>query len=188
MNTKDIKTNPRLAGLVKRWHTWPVIREQTVAEHSWQTQRIYLELFKGMDSCVWEYILYHDCGEIATGDIPYPVKSLNPQLKGIIDKMEQEALSAMKITLPSISLLQHKRFKLAHMLEMWEYAWEEHARGNKFAFPIITRTLEATGRMLMYWLADARENLAGDWKPEFRDQKVADLVTTYMKDKRKLYE
>lgn len=141
MTPEDVTTNPRLAGLVRRYHTWPVIREQTVAEHSWQVARIYLQIF-GAEQVPWEYILWHDAGEIATGDVPYPVKAESSTLKSEYSVLERMALQRMGVTVSEVTPLQMLRAKFCDMVEMWEYGLEEVARGNKFGQPIVDRIME----------------------------------------------
>ena len=136
---EDVLTNSRLAGQVERYHTWPTIRKQTVAEHTWQILRIYLELF-GVDADVWKYILHHDSGEIRTGDLPFPLKSQNPDLKKIMDDLEDDALAAMGVGTIPLTSEQKWRIKVCDLLEMLEFGLQEMVLGNRLAEPIIKGT------------------------------------------------
>lgn len=147
LTAEQITTNPRLSGLVKRYHTWPVIREQTVAEHSWQVARIYGAMFELTSASVYYYILFHDCGEIVSGDLPYPIKSLNLNLKEEMDEIERLARQEMGIYIPTLTDEQSLRVKIAHFIEMWEYGMEELYRGNRFASPIATRCFNAANQL-----------------------------------------
>lgn len=135
----------RYAGLVKRYHTWPVIREQTVAEHTWHVLRIYDQLFGLPSVNLVRAVMYHDVGEVKTGDAPFPVKRENPDLKAAYDRIEADhrhKLLRGDDPEDKITADEHRRLKMCDLLEMWEYGTEERAKGNTFAQPIIDRTLE----------------------------------------------
>jgi len=100
------------------------------------------------------YILYHDCGEIVTGDLPYPSKSLNPELKRTISLAEKDALKKMGVVLEEISQVELQSFKLAHLVEMLEFGMQELVMGNKFAEPIMERCEVAALNMTAGWYAD----------------------------------
>ncbi len=71
---EEHKSDPRQAGLVRRYHTWAVTRDQTVAEHSWQVARVLLAIWPDVPRHLIIHCLTHDLGERAGGDLPYPVK------------------------------------------------------------------------------------------------------------------
>lgn len=161
MKPEDITTNLRLAAEVRRFHTWPVLRQQTIAEHSWQVLRIYEALWGWPSPRLTRHIQYHDCGEIVTGDLPYPTKSLNPELKRTIDLAEKEGLAKMGIELEEITVGEHKQFKLAHLIEMFEYGLEELCMGNTFAEPVASRCKIAALDMAAKWYPE-RQWLMGN--------------------------
>jgi len=130
-----VRRNRALAGQVRRYHTWPTLRTQTVGEHSWRVATIYLELFSP-DSRVLEYILWHDAGELTTGDLPYPVKDLVAGLRRSLESAEAIGRSNLGVTLPNLMVEQHKRVKLCDCLEMFEFGVQETAMGNRFGEPV----------------------------------------------------
>lgn len=132
-----------MAGLVKRYHTWPTTRVQTIAEHSWQIYRIYQELFGAPDMSVAYYIQWHDAGELVTGDLPFGEKSRDPELKKRMDAAERSALLGMNVVPGELDPDIIARVKLCDLLEMWEFGMEEIARGNTFARPVVDRTAAA---------------------------------------------
>lgn len=143
----DIRTDPRLAGEVSRYHTWPHIRQQSVGEHSWQVARILLSIHPTASRSMLIHCIIHDAGEIGTGDVPYPIKKENPNLKVIMDELEDETVNAMgvKWNFPVPILLSPEEkiiFKLAEFIEMWEWALKEQMLGNKFAEVVASRCLE----------------------------------------------
>jgi len=128
-------SDPRRAGNVQRYHTWEHIKPQTVADHSWNVQRILLAIYPEAPRHLLIHCLVHDVGELV-GDIPYPVKSKNPVLKGEMDKLERKTHLSMCIPwgLPAPQSLtdeEKKIFKLAEYLEMWETALFEIWYGNR---------------------------------------------------------
>ena len=73
MNINDIL----LAQNIKRWTIVATIREQSLAEHSFNVAMIARDIAveAGMDdSNIVKYALDHDLDEIMTGDIPSPAK------------------------------------------------------------------------------------------------------------------
>lgn len=141
-SNNGIDNSLRFAGLVKRYHTWPVIREQTVAEHSFHIMRIYYQLFE-MPAPVWEYIMKHDLPEIGTGDVPFHVKRKHPAVKAAMDGAEEAWTSDMGMSWPNLTDIERRRVKLCDLLEMYEYGWEEFRRGNQYAWPIVLNTYKA---------------------------------------------
>lgn len=83
-----IRLDTRLAGQLRRYHTWPIIGEQTIAEHTWNVMRIYMSVCEDIDPKVVYYIQFHDIGENAVGDLPFPVKRDNQSLKEVVDNIE----------------------------------------------------------------------------------------------------
>lgn len=128
----------RNAGHVKRWHTTVTLRQQTVAEHTWQVMRIWFELYGPPSKDVAITILLHDVAEIITGDLPHVVKRDNPRLKAELTRVEglnQYRMFSHK--LPKLSDGNRLRVKLCDLLEMAEFALEEINLGNKGAQAIL---------------------------------------------------
>lgn len=138
----DITKNMRFAGLVKRYHTWPVLREQTNAEHTWHVIRIYDKLFGLPSIDAIRFMMYHDVGEIGPGDAPFPSKRNNPDLKAAHDRVEHETRVALLGGYADIPVTEQelRRIKICDLVEMWEYGMEEYLKGNNLAVPIVDRT------------------------------------------------
>jgi 5'-deoxynucleotidase YfbR-like HD superfamily hydrolase len=142
----DVRFNPRLAGLVKRYHTWPVLQPQTVAEHTWQVLRIWYSIWGAPSREVFSVLLWHDAGEVANGDLPFPAKSENPALKEIMDGLEHHALIRMgggRVLPPDLSPKQNLAIKVCDLIEMLEYGMHERRLGNVYAEPIVADVGEA---------------------------------------------
>jgi 5'-deoxynucleotidase YfbR-like HD superfamily hydrolase len=144
----SIRLDTRLAGQVKRYHTWPVLREQSIAEHCWQLMRIYMATVPDMDPNMVAHIMLHDIGEHFTGDIPYPVKSQNEGLKVVMDHLERKSQTAQleywdsfhKILLTNAD---RDLFKQIELMEMAEFGIGEVLLGNNHGFIVADRCLQA---------------------------------------------
>ena len=133
-----VRDDIRLAGRVLRYHTWPHIRQQTVAEHTWQVLRILLVIWPEPSPQLVRYVVGHDVGEITVGDPPYPIKANNPVLKSEMDRLEGEAQDELFREwllgdVPELTEDERWAFKMAEFIEMWEWGWEEELLGNRFA-------------------------------------------------------
>jgi hypothetical protein len=97
--------------------------------------RIYVTLFGIMTGELAVYILYHDIGEMGTGDIPSDCKT--PELRAVLREMEEQTLREMKVQVTEPSPVDKMKVKLCDIMEFWEFGHEELARGNRFAEPIV---------------------------------------------------
>lgn len=153
----------RMAGLVRRYHTWPVHHTQTVAEHTWQVMRLWCETFGNPRSEVWYYLLIHDLGEVTTGDLPYPIKLNNPKLKAEMDRLELDALNNMGFPDPRRVLTEEEyaQFKFCDLLECAEYAQREVRMGNRFCEPFEDQSKGLS--VLMSLMTDHNRQLARNY-------------------------
>ncbi len=143
MNRERLLSTARLAGEVVRYHTWKMHHRQTVGEHTWQCMRIYWQIWGELPSELTTYFIWHDAGELACGDLPFPVKSRNATLKAEMDMLEEKAVARMG---GSNHTLQHTlkiRAKACDLIDMHECGRDEVNMGNKFAQPIVDDTFRA---------------------------------------------
>lgn len=138
-----IRSDPFMAGQLQRYHTWPVLHRQTLAEHQWGVSRILLQIWPDAPKEVVQYALFHDMGEIRTGDLPFPVKQDCPELVPLLDVLEEKTRDTMtKLwylpTQPKLPLEQKAVVKLCDMIEMWEFGLFELLKGNRLAVSIIS--------------------------------------------------
>lgn len=143
----QVRDDARLAGRVIRYHTWPHIRQQSVGEHSWQLLRILLKIWPACPAHVLAHVVRHDCGELTTGDAPYPVKANNPVLGAEMSRVEAEGLdlqiqAGFLADTPNLSENEKWAVKLAEFIEMWEWGLEEQLLGNQFARLVAQRCLD----------------------------------------------
>jgi len=146
------------AGRLKRYHTWPTIQTQTVGEHSWQVALVYEQIFGELSRPVERYIRMHDVAELAVGDIPFPFKSKNPEIKKLMDAAEDVALEMMKVpALPDLDPIPKARIKVCDLLEMTIFGMTERELGNMLAIPIIRRTRAAALQLTQEKLHDVED-------------------------------
>jgi hypothetical protein len=116
---------------------------QNVAAHTWQVMRIWWQIFGPLPEHISTALIWHDAGELVTGDPPFPLKAESPELKTIYDRLESQAVLAMGgPDEDSLRLggLDRVRAKICDLIEMMEYGLHERAMGNCSAQPIIDDT------------------------------------------------
>jgi hypothetical protein len=113
--------------------------------------RILLAIWPRAPRRVLTHCALHDVGEMVSGDPPYPIKALNPDMKQAHDRVEREAhlLMSKDWMLPEPPTLidpEQIIFKLAEFIEMWEWGLHELSMGNRLACPVIDRCLDGITR------------------------------------------
>lgn len=180
-----VRNDARLAGRVARYHTWPHIKEQSVAEHSWQLLRILLVIWPTAPAHVLAYIVRHDCGELTTGDAPYPVKANNPVLGAEMNRIEEEGLqlqidAGFLYLGPDVDLDEKWAVKLAEFIEMWEWGAEELLMGNQFARLVAQRCIKVAIERI--------NNMEGAQDPSPAMVEVARRAKDYISKRKQLWE
>jgi 5'-deoxynucleotidase YfbR-like HD superfamily hydrolase len=127
----DICTKARFAGQVKRYHTWPVFRNQTTGEHTWQVMRIYWQIFGPMTAEVSTFILWHDAGELVTGDYPGMFKTMVPEVKPLLDRAERLAVDEMGGSMDQLDGRLKFRAKACDLIDVYEQCSIERLQGNR---------------------------------------------------------
>lgn len=94
---------------IKRWQLMRSVREENIMEHSQGVTLVAHALavirnkvFGGnVDvSKTVLYALYHETGEVMTGDLPTPIKYYNPEIHGAYKDLERSACKKMAAMLP----------------------------------------------------------------------------------------
>jgi 5'-deoxynucleotidase len=94
---------------IKRWGLMRNIREENVQEHSLQAAMIAHalaviknKLYKGNVDAehVLAVAVYHETGEVITGDLATPIKYFNPEIKKAYKQIEQVAEKKLLAMLP----------------------------------------------------------------------------------------
>ena len=94
---------------IKRWQLMRSEREENIMEHSQSVAMlahalavIKNELYGGKVDVAKTvlYALYHETGEVMTGDLPTPIKYYNPEIHGAYKELERAACEKMVSMLP----------------------------------------------------------------------------------------
>jgi 5'-deoxynucleotidase YfbR-like HD superfamily hydrolase len=174
-----VTDNVAFAGRVKRYHTWPTIQNQTVGEHCWQVALVYQQIWGELSSPVERFIRLHDAAELVTGDIPFPTKSKNPDLKTAIEAVEFKALEAMDLYVPVLHPDVKRRIKICDLFEMMLFGMVERQLGNLLAEPIILRTRQAALKLVNEIEAEGERNRVYAWAEQQEDRHAAVLAQLY---------
>lgn len=127
------------AASVSRYHTERTGACQSVADHSFRVGLLILHLCAGEEK---EYdvgrllkaALLHDLPEAATGDIPSPTKWKNPDLRRMLDVLEEDwrkEYGAHFTLTPNESAI----LKAADALELCFHCREQVTMGNRYMLP-----------------------------------------------------
>jgi 5'-deoxynucleotidase YfbR-like HD superfamily hydrolase len=142
----DVQTIARFAGSIKRYHTWPVLHNQTTGEHTWQVFRIYWQIFGPMPEEVSTFILWHDAGELVTGDTPGMLKTAVPEIKQLLDRAERLAIDEMGGSVElGVSAPTKIRVKACDLIDVYEHCSVELLQGNRLVEGGITWAQEQLG-------------------------------------------
>ena len=137
---------------IKRWSLMRSVREENIMEHSQQVATfahalavIKNKVFGGnvdAEKCVM-YAVYHECGEVMTGDLPTPIKYFNNSIHGAYKSLEDKACDKLLQTLPEelvediacyvkpdVNSEEYKIMKAADRLAAYVKCLEEHRCGN----------------------------------------------------------
>lgn len=128
------------------------VREENIMEHSQQVAMLAhaLAVIKNnvyggnvnAEKCVM-YAVYHECGEVMTGDLPTPIKYFNNSIHGAYKSLEDKACDKLLKTLPAelcedvacyvkpdTASEEYKIMKAADRLAAYIKCLEEHRCGN----------------------------------------------------------
>ena len=162
----------RRARYIRRWSLMRSANEESVSEHAYETAVIAHALAligkkiygKDLDpEKIAVAALFHDAGEVITGDMPTPVKYRDPELRKRYGRIEEESLKRLLSMLPE-ELRENYRpllymeeeesenyryVKAADKLSAYIKCLEETAGGNREFTSAEKQTLEATHSMNM---------------------------------------
>lgn len=133
------------AGAVKRWHTWPTLRTQDVAAHSWGVAMI-LHQIDPYNFNLLVHALTHDLHECELGDIPYPAKKRFPGIGREAAAQEVKFNESHGIW-PVMSDSDHHKLKWADMFELLLWSRNELHMGNKAFAHTIDVAMKALAEM-----------------------------------------
>lgn len=94
---------------IRRWSLMRSVRDENIMEHSQQVAMlahalalINNKIYGGTvnaEKCTL-LAVYHECGEVMTGDLPTPIKYFNNSIHGAYKELEDKACDKLLSTLP----------------------------------------------------------------------------------------
>lgn len=177
----DFILNRRLAQ-IKRYHSTPLHQNENVAEHCFYVALIARALCSVLEEngqevnkCeVMEKALVHDMEEMFSGDIAQPFKYADPELKKLIDKLNEKSIDKAFEGLPK-KLAEHFKFlwsdyhagnkmedkviKIADRLSLVSYCLEQIKLGNKFMVEILDNGIKMLKNYKLDWLNPIIEDI-----------------------------
>ena len=149
---------------IKRWPLMRSVREENVMEHTQSVTQIahalvvlHNDVFGGHADVLKTvlYALYHETGEVMTGDLPTPIKYYNRNIHGAYKEIEKKACEKIVNTLPEEmkggiapyvlaeeDCIEYQLVKAADRIAAYTKCLEEIRAGNK-EFSKAKKTIEA---------------------------------------------
>lgn len=125
-------------GKLKRFHARDTLTEQNIADHSfgvaWLTILQY-DIESPPRSAVIMAAMSHDLGEHIAGDVPGDTKKRVPELKAIMNRLEDEALASVGLTF-SLTNAEERIIKFADLMEGLMFCIRERHLGSRVCEPI----------------------------------------------------
>lgn len=157
----------RNGGETRRYHTWPVLRQQTVAEHSCHVALIVAWLAghraPGVSVPLLMAALTHDLAEHKMGDVPAPVKRSLPNypdqsFRQAWDKLEQGHLETAGLDWEHMLNDEEKRWlKLADAADGCFYCVRERAMGNRLINEVYANFRRYMGDLITFDVAEEQQ-------------------------------
>lgn len=131
--------------LVRRFHQWPTVKADTVGKHSCGVALFAQLIVPGCRKEVLLAALFHDLGEIVTGDIPSPTKKmLSASSRNEIEEIELCALRENGFSTELLSDEEVALLKLCDCLDGLAYCVEERSLGNQSIRSVAEKYMEYT--------------------------------------------
>jgi 5'-deoxynucleotidase YfbR-like HD superfamily hydrolase len=132
---KSITAAVRHASKTKRLHTWSIIGQQNIAEHSWGVAMLVRELYRRMGTTPRAELLMaalsHDLPEGHLGDMPAPVKWKSEEIRQRYELLEQEEAERLCVDdYPALSENERVVLEFADKMELLWFCVEQRRLGN----------------------------------------------------------
>lgn len=125
------------AGGIKRYHTVPIVGEQTVGQHTYNVVQILRHITNDMLSVnLMKAALDHDVMEYFTGDMPHPTKNSFPPLYNALKAVEQDLLNELGVEY-ELDDREADLLKWADVMDAGIFAKYQISLGNRYAHDIL---------------------------------------------------
>jgi 5'-deoxynucleotidase YfbR-like HD superfamily hydrolase len=135
MNALDQAKVWRRGAQVQRWHTQPMLRQQSVGAHTFNCCTLMLTVYPTASTELLQAMLMHDMAEQDTGDIPSTAKWRWPVLARALQQVEMEWESSVGINVMLAGLSDFERWLIrwCDYVELLLWSTEELRMGNENA-------------------------------------------------------
>ena len=122
----------REAGNVRRCHTIPHQGEYTVGKHSFDAVSLLLILHPNPSVSLIKALMWHDCAERWTGDIPSPAKRKDEIFHAALDSMELGVIQEWEFYggFEGLEGDDYVWLRSVDQLEFWLWCHDQEASGN----------------------------------------------------------
>jgi hypothetical protein len=137
----------RDAGAILRSHTCRALHHRNVAEHGHGVAMLALTLAQCSEGAplpraeVLAAALVHDLSEIATGDVPAPVKRNNPDLREVLNRISTDWERHYDLRF-DLTRAEQDLLLWCDRVDFALYALEEVTMGNRFFIEYLQRILD----------------------------------------------
>lgn len=83
------------SGHVQRYHCATIDQKQANSSHQWEVAVILTQIYPAASAELLLFALTHDVAEAVTGDMPSPIKKEVPELKRLMDELEEDYRSEL---------------------------------------------------------------------------------------------
>lgn len=117
------------ASFTRRWHACFDLCDTVdpVAGHQQRVALLVLSLYPEASRTLLAHAITHDQGEAGSCDCSYEAKRANPQLAGLLHRLEGDEIAAQGFSLPNLTPREEKVLKLCDWLDSWLWMLR-HAR------------------------------------------------------------
>ena len=144
MLAHEVIKTVRYGNQVARWHTRPMIRRETVGEHTANVLAIVFALCgdENPSPALISATLLHDTAEQWTGDVPATAKWEMPILKENLDELERKMMTQNWLRVPELTDEEKLTLKWADMLDLCYTCLAELNMGNRTISEVFERGVE----------------------------------------------
>jgi len=124
----------REGGMIRRYHVFPVTREQNVGEHSFGVAAILIAVMgEVLTLPLMKAAIQHDISELVTGDIPYHAKRREPELRTVAGRITREFELRHDLR-ETLNDFEASALAWADLAEAVLWLLEEGLRGSAYAW------------------------------------------------------
>lgn len=170
-NIFDYITMMRRGGRVKRFHTEPIIGEETVGHHSYNVACWVIALTNHeVPRDLLLAAIYHDTDEQVLGDIPGPAKWFASDVINLVESKQREFRQSQGLEI-QLTDEQHNTLKWADKLDLLLTCYDQQRLGNKLGLEMCCRVVklleslpahEVGSKVLEAWLLHHPEHYQSD--------------------------